>query len=100
MGLHGAPPPSHRPNPVNSLLSFGYTLLFYNVYAMLRSRGLHPHVGIFHALRPGHPALCSDLMEEFRAPIVDATVLALIHRRQGRARPTSCSRPSPACPVS
>ena len=70
------------PDPVNSLLSFGYTLLFYNVYAMLRARGLHPHVGIFHALRPGHPALVSDLMEEFRAPIVDATVLALIHRRQ------------------
>jgi CRISPR-associated protein Cas1 len=70
------------PDPVNSLLSFGYTLLFYNVYAMLRARGLHPHVGIYHALRPGHPALCSDLMEEFRAPIVDATVLALIHRRQ------------------
>lgn len=70
------------PDPVNSLLSFGYTLLFYNVYAMLRARGLHPHVGIYHALRPGHPALCSDLMEEFRAPIVDATVLTLIHRRQ------------------
>ncbi len=70
------------PDPVNSLLSFGYTLLFYNVYAMLRARGLHPHVGIYHALRAGHPALVSDLMEEFRAPIVDATVLALIHRRQ------------------
>ncbi len=41
------------PDPVNSLLSFGYTLLFYNVYAMLRARGLHPHVGIYHALRPG-----------------------------------------------
>jgi len=56
------------PDPVNSLLSFGYTLLFYNVYAMLRARGLHPHVGIYHALRAGHPALCSDLMEEFRPP--------------------------------
>ena len=70
------------PDPVNSLLSFGYTLLFYNTYALVRAQGLHPHVGFYHALRPGHPALISDLMEEFRAPLVDATVLALIHRNQ------------------
>jgi CRISPR-associated protein Cas1 len=70
------------PDPVNSLLSFGYTLLFYNTYALVRAQGLHPHVGFYHELRPGHPALISDLMEEFRAPIVDATVLALLHRKQ------------------
>jgi CRISPR-associated protein Cas1 len=70
------------PDPVNSLLSFGYTLLFYNTYALVRAQGLHPHVGFYHAMRSGHPALISDLMEEFRAPLVDATVLALIHRKQ------------------
>ena len=70
------------PDPVNSLLSFGYTLLFYNTYALVRAQGLHPYVGFYHDLRPGHPALISDLMEEFRAPIVDATVLALLHRKQ------------------
>jgi CRISPR-associated protein Cas1 len=70
------------PDPVNSLLSFGYTLLFYNTYSMVRSRGLHPHVGFYHTLRQGHPSLVSDLMEEFRAPVVDATVLTLLHRRQ------------------
>jgi len=69
------------PDPVNSLLSFGYTLLFYNTYSLVPAQGLHPHVGFFHALRQGHPALVSDLMEEFRAPVVDATVLALLHRQ-------------------
>lgn len=69
-------------DPVNSLLSYGYTLLFHNTYSLLRARGLHPHLGFFHALREGHPALASDLMEEFRAPVVDATVLALLHRKQ------------------
>ena len=57
-------------------------MLFYNTYALVRAQGFHPHVGLYHALRPGHPALISDLMEEFRAPIVDATVLALLHRKQ------------------
>ncbi len=69
-------------DPVNSLLSYGYTVLLGNVYSLLRSVGLHPHVGVFHALRSGHPGLASDLMEEFRAVVVDATVLRVIRRGQ------------------
>jgi CRISP-associated protein Cas1 len=68
-------------DPVNSLLSYGYTLLFYNVYAMVRLHGLHPYVGFLHGIRQGHPALVSDLMEEFRAPVVDAVVLTLLSRK-------------------
>ncbi len=66
------------PDPVNVLLSFGYTLLFNNVFSLLRARGLNTHVGFLHAERAGHPALASDIMEEFRAPIIDATVLSLV----------------------
>jgi len=68
------------PDPVNSLLSYGYTLLFYNIYAMVRMHGMHPYIGFFHGIRDGHPALVSDMLEEFRAPIVDATVLSLLLR--------------------
>lgn len=68
------------PDPVNSLLSYGYTLLFYNIYAMVRMHGLHPYIGFLHKLRDGHPALVSDIQEEFRAPVVDATVISLILR--------------------
>ena len=82
------------PDPVNALLSFGYTLLFYNAYALIRAQGLHPHVGFYHALRPGHAALASDLMEEFRVPVVDATVLAILHRRQ--VRPADFRMPAEA----
>ncbi|MEW5892435.1 MAG: CRISPR-associated endonuclease Cas1 [Pseudomonadota bacterium] len=80
------------PDPVNAMLSFGYTLLFYNVHALLCSAGLNPALGFLHALRPGHPALASDMVEEFRAPIVDALVLALITR--GRIRPDEFSPPA------
>ena len=69
------------PDPINSLLSYGYTLMFYNIYALIRMHGLHPYVGFLHGIRQGHPSLVSDLMEEFRAPIVDSVVLNLITRR-------------------
>lgn len=62
---------------INALLSLGYTLLFQNVRSLLQARGLHTHLGFLHASRPGHPALASDMMEEFRAPVVDALVLDL-----------------------
>lgn len=65
-------------DPINSMLSYGYTLLFYNVYALVRARGLNAHVGFLHPLRSGHPALVSDMMEEFRALIVDSMVLNLV----------------------
>lgn len=65
-------------DPFNALLSYGYTLLFYNIYALVRARGLSPHAGFLHPLRAGHPALVSDLIEEFRAPVVDALVLSLV----------------------
>jgi len=68
-------------DPVNSLLSFGYTLCFYNLYALVRARGLHPYVGYLHLMRDRHPALASDLIEEFRAPIVDGLVLYLVNSR-------------------
>lgn len=65
-------------DPINSLFSYGYTLLFYNVYTFLRARGLNPHVGYLHPMRMGHPALASDVMEEFRSIVVDAVILNLV----------------------
>jgi CRISPR-associated protein Cas1 len=65
-------------DPVNALLSYGYTLLYYNIYSFTRARGLNPHVGYLHPLRMGHPALVSDLIEEFRALVVDSIVWNLV----------------------
>lgn len=70
------------PDPVNILLSFGYTLLFQNLYALIQALGLDPFKGFYHQTHYGHPALVSDLMEEFRAAIVDSLVISLINRRQ------------------
>ncbi|WP_172202837.1 CRISPR-associated endonuclease Cas1 [Niveibacterium sp. COAC-50] len=67
-------------DPINAMLSYGYAILYQNMVTLIARRGLNPHVGALHALRPGHAALASDLMEEFRSLVVDSTVLRLVLR--------------------
>lgn len=67
-------------DPVNAMLSFGYTLLFYNIFSMVRVHRLNPYVGSLHADKTNHPALVSDLIEEFRS-IIEGMVLGIINRR-------------------
>jgi hypothetical protein len=57
-------------DPVNALLSLGYTLLYNNVLTATSVAGLDPYMGYFHRPRQGHAALASDLMEEHRAVVV------------------------------
>jgi CRISP-associated protein Cas1 len=72
-------------DPVNCLLSFGYALLASDCLSALEGVALDPCVGLMHVPRSGRPALALDLMEEFRTPIVDRLVLALI--RLGQVKP-------------
>jgi CRISPR-associated protein Cas1 len=69
-------------NPVNALLSFGYALLATDCLAAVTAVGLDPAIGFLHAERPGRPSLALDLMEEFRACVVDRMVLAMIRLGQ------------------
>lgn len=66
-------------DPVNSLLSLGYTLLSQNVHAMVEGVGLHTHFGNLHMPQGNRPSLVCDLMEEFRALVVDSLVSYLIN---------------------
>jgi CRISPR-associated protein Cas1 len=68
-------------DPVNAMLSFGYTLLMYDLLSAANIVGLDPYVGFLHADRHGKPSLALDLMEEFRSIIVDSVVLMLINKR-------------------
>lgn len=79
------------PDPVNSLLSYGYTLMYYNLLTLVAARGLNPYAGFLHSPRQGHHALVSDLMEEFRGPIVDALVMDMV--QNGRIKPDEFSWP-------
>ena len=68
-------------DPVNALLSLGYTLLTQNMMTAIEIAGLDPYDGFFHADKHGRPALALDLMEEFRSVIVDSVVLTLLNKR-------------------
>lgn len=72
---------STRPpkDPFNSLLSYGYSLLYRNITGAIERHGLHPSFAFMHSLKRGHAALASDLIEEYRAPLVDKTVVDLIN---------------------
>jgi group II intron reverse transcriptase/maturase/CRISPR-associated endonuclease Cas1 len=72
------------PDPVNALLSFGYTLVYIHCATALWTAGLLPQIGLLHGLKTGHLALASDLVEEFRHE-VDRLVVRLINRRELRA---------------
>lgn len=71
-------------DPINALLSLGYTLLHVNLVAALEVVGLDPCLGYYHADEYGRPALALDLEEEFRAPVVDSLVYSLIRHEQIR----------------
>ncbi len=66
-------------DPVNAMLSFGYSLMFNNIFSMVRIHRLHPYVGFLHADRSSHPTLVSDLIEEFRS-VIDGMVLGLMNK--------------------
>jgi CRISPR-associated protein Cas1 len=66
-------------DPVNAMLSFGYSILFNNLFSMVRIHRLHPYVGFLHSDKPVHPTLVSDLIEEFRT-IIDGLVLGIINK--------------------
>ncbi len=70
---------------INSMLNFGYTLLHRLVLLHLVRRQLNPHLGHLHQLKAGHAALASDLMEELRAPLVDALVVDMALHAQWKA---------------
>ncbi|MDX2273556.1 MAG: CRISPR-associated endonuclease Cas1 [Cyanobacteriota bacterium] len=72
---------SRRPprDPVNAMLSFGYQLLWNHILLLIELQGLDPYQGCLHTSHHNHPCLASDLIEEFRAPIIDSLVLWLIN---------------------
>lgn len=67
-------------DPLNALLSLGYSLLAKELTGICHSVGVDPFVGFLHATRYGRPALALDLMEEFRPLIVDSVAISLLNR--------------------
>ncbi len=66
-------------DPINALLSFGYAVLAKDAFSAVLTVGFDPYIGFYHGGKHGRPSLALDLMEEFRAVVVDSVVLTLIN---------------------
>lgn len=75
---------SRRPatDVVNASLNYGYAILAGVAARSLRLAGCLPELGFFHKDRVGRLSLALDLVEIFRAPLIDQAVLTLARRRQ------------------
>lgn len=69
-------------DPLNALLSQGYSILAKELAGICHAVGLDPFIGFFHQPGYGRPALALDLMEEFRPLIADSVALSLLNRQE------------------
>lgn len=67
-------------DPINSLLNYGYGILYAEIERAIILAGLDPYGGFLHADRPGKPSLVLDLIEGFRQISVDRPVFGLAAR--------------------
>lgn len=75
---------SKRPakDPFNSLISFGYSILYSEILTMIKQEKLSPFYGFMHITRNGHATLASDIMEEFRYQIVDSVAILSLYNKE------------------
>jgi CRISPR-associated protein Cas1 len=83
LGFNGR---NRRPprDPVNAVLSLGYTLLHFEAVRACHASGLDPMIGFFHDLDFGRESLACDLIEPLR-PRLDAWAWEQFRQRTLRA---------------
>ncbi len=65
---------------INSLLNYGYGILYTQIEKAILLAGLDPYAGFLHVDRPGKPSLVLDLIEEFRQMIADRVIFGLLNK--------------------
>jgi group II intron reverse transcriptase/maturase/CRISPR-associated endonuclease Cas1 len=63
---------------VNSLLNYGYGMLYPRMHEALLLAGLRPGISFLHSFQDGKPTLTFDFIEEFRPQAVDRVVFGMI----------------------
>jgi len=67
---------------LNAMLNYAYAILASEVTKMIITEKLDPYCGFLHSDLNKRKSLTYDIIEEFRQPIVDKTVITLINRKQ------------------
>lgn len=65
---------------VNSMLNYGYSILYARVWQALLGSGLNPYESIIHVRRNGLPTFVYDVIEIFRPQAVDRVVIGMIQK--------------------
>ena len=68
-------------DPVNVILSLGYTLLTKEISSILESESFETYLGFLHGIRYGRRSLALDIVEEFRQPVVDRLTIRMFNKR-------------------
>jgi len=74
----------YRPSPdyANALLNLGYAFLCNEITTCLLTQKFDLEIGFLHSIHYGRNSLTLDIMEEFRAPFIDAWVRTMLNKRQ------------------
>lgn len=90
---------SRRPpkDEFNSMISLGYSVLMNELYSKIEAKGLNPYFGFMHRDKENHPTLASDMMEEWRAVIVDSTVMGMINGHEIHKEDFMTNADKPGC---
>ena len=68
----------------NAMMNYGYAILRSRVFSAVINAGLEPYIGVLHGTRPGKRSLVLDIMEEYRAWVVDRIVIKLRKQSEGK----------------
>ena len=68
-------------DPINVILSLGYTFLTKEVSSALEAESFEAYLGFLHGIRYGRKSLALDIVEEFRQPVVDRFVIQSFNKR-------------------
>ena len=64
----------------NSMLNYGYAILYTRVWQALLAARLNPFDSLIHVRQEGKPTLAYDMIEIFRSQVVDRMVISLIQK--------------------
>ena len=65
---------------VNSMLNYGYAILYVRIWQALLAAKLNPFESLIHVQREGKPTLVYDMIEIFRSQVVDRVVISLVQK--------------------
>ena len=65
---------------VNSMLNYGYAILYVRVWEALLAAKLNPYDSVLHIPQSGKPTLVYDVVEVFRSQVVDRVVISMIQK--------------------